>query len=781
MPINNIPSDFPSFEWDISNGSATAEQTAKAYATISGVGGACVDFSHKVWNDIVDMLHSVLLCIDMEWDATYANIDETRMSETLSDRHLTAARFNSVRHNINRCVGCLWLWQTETDREGYTGRLDMRGVKTHGRNADVVRGWYLDELVFIMNILIRAWRGDEDAVSAFESLHNAIAPRKVGFDVFDLHMISVLRNSISNSEKNLRAFPLILESLSRSSASQIHDGLETFPLIRAQSFSAFGANVRDGLDVHDAIFHKSIHAAQRVGNSLADVHRIANVAAGHSAILRQFENLNCYDIVFETVKKSMERLSSGNADVFDIINLVAFENAQRQYFGNVVPLDIRYLKRYRDITSTGAIAFAAFNSAMVGAVENSRIEAIDRLSVSDAVLSKATENAVMQYGARLDCHTIADVTGLHSGIMLQYANVVSFDIRYVSAFSNLLYQDFASFEPKSIDNLDFGGKYAHQKYASVFFPPVVNRVLLGVSRSSAHGLLSHPDVNTFTHGGISASDFKGSFSFPQIAHGLLLSNRQSLTSASLSFLYSYSNIPALRGLSKRDFTARLGDFNGDSVKLKSVFRSASNAARLRIDNHLRHGLYPYHAAAQYNSPRADTYDCIMFPLGAYHANAPWKTPSMTIYGGVVCEVKPYHAAARWEIPNMTTHERADLITSDKHAKVVSNANIETIRGYARFKNVYSNTTSQGQAIIDEFAPGKIAGTEINAKSASSASVDGVGYVEAAVVNHAQRKSHAAMKVIRSSVEWYDPIEEGDNLHIRSVWTHDPNGDNVHIG
>lgn len=85
------------WDWDVSNGSATAPQTQKAYNAVTGK-GSCSDFSYKVWNDMCAKMMEYIEAIDSVWitaDDTYEN---TLMSST--DKTLTATRFNALKNNI---------------------------------------------------------------------------------------------------------------------------------------------------------------------------------------------------------------------------------------------------------------------------------------------------------------------------------------------------------------------------------------------------------------------------------------------------------------------------------------------------------------------------------------------------------------------------------------------------------------------------------------------------------------------------------------------------------
>ena len=86
------------FDWTISNGSASAQQTQSAYYAITHNGNVD-DFSYYVWNDIVSKINEVVGYTGSLWDTTYATENNTKMSNL--DKNLTAVRFNSARYNVD--------------------------------------------------------------------------------------------------------------------------------------------------------------------------------------------------------------------------------------------------------------------------------------------------------------------------------------------------------------------------------------------------------------------------------------------------------------------------------------------------------------------------------------------------------------------------------------------------------------------------------------------------------------------------------------------------------
>lgn len=86
------------WEWDASNGKASAEDTIKAHNAVENR-GLTTDFSYKVWNDMVDKVSSIRLASGINWwDSTYGNEADAKFSG--SNEILTAKMFNSLRNNL---------------------------------------------------------------------------------------------------------------------------------------------------------------------------------------------------------------------------------------------------------------------------------------------------------------------------------------------------------------------------------------------------------------------------------------------------------------------------------------------------------------------------------------------------------------------------------------------------------------------------------------------------------------------------------------------------------
>ena len=96
------PAKVKPWDWNASNGKASASVTKAAYTAITKR-GATTDFSYLVWNDLVNKVLEALKAEGDSWNTNsskYLGSDSTKMSP--SDKVLTAARFNALRWNIGR-------------------------------------------------------------------------------------------------------------------------------------------------------------------------------------------------------------------------------------------------------------------------------------------------------------------------------------------------------------------------------------------------------------------------------------------------------------------------------------------------------------------------------------------------------------------------------------------------------------------------------------------------------------------------------------------------------
>ena len=85
------------WSWTTSNGSASATETSAAYSAVL-YKQITTNFSHKVWNDLVDKVNAILVAKGLSWDTYYATLSSTKMNS--APYELTAVKFNSLRNNL---------------------------------------------------------------------------------------------------------------------------------------------------------------------------------------------------------------------------------------------------------------------------------------------------------------------------------------------------------------------------------------------------------------------------------------------------------------------------------------------------------------------------------------------------------------------------------------------------------------------------------------------------------------------------------------------------------
>ena len=150
LPLISL--EYEEFDW------LKDEKTQAAYAALINC-GKTIDFSYVVWNDIIDKIAGAMDEAGIIWDSSYATLSQTKV-QSLDD--LTAARFNSVACNIDNLINTYWKWEHDKTLVGYLGRARVKGISDVGKNADITYGWYIIELVRILNLFIRILKDEAD-------------------------------------------------------------------------------------------------------------------------------------------------------------------------------------------------------------------------------------------------------------------------------------------------------------------------------------------------------------------------------------------------------------------------------------------------------------------------------------------------------------------------------------------------------------------------------------------------------------------------------------------
>lgn len=91
------------WDWEKSNGDATAAETLKAYNAVANK-GFITDFKYTVWNDMVNKAATVIELRGGQWVVDEESTTKENTLMTDSDRFMTALRFNSLRWNLGHYV-----------------------------------------------------------------------------------------------------------------------------------------------------------------------------------------------------------------------------------------------------------------------------------------------------------------------------------------------------------------------------------------------------------------------------------------------------------------------------------------------------------------------------------------------------------------------------------------------------------------------------------------------------------------------------------------------------
>ncbi len=130
MPSPVAARTLPAIEpwhWTSSNGSASAEQTGNAYRVLLGEIPVDSNFSHLVWNDLVDKVVEVQNAAGKSWTTT-GGLTAAQCRVSAGDT-LSARIYNSVKKNIE-AFGETGISDVSRDNEELTGNhiIQLTGV-----------------------------------------------------------------------------------------------------------------------------------------------------------------------------------------------------------------------------------------------------------------------------------------------------------------------------------------------------------------------------------------------------------------------------------------------------------------------------------------------------------------------------------------------------------------------------------------------------------------------------------------------------------------------------
>ena len=146
------------WNWAKSNGVATATETQQSYNALLNKAGTH-NFSHKVWNDIVNKVHELVIYCGYLWISQNGNKSDSQMDP---GSPFYAKKFNDVIENtrINS-----WKWQYDESFEGYINRKNFRGDSDAGLGkGDRLYASYLLLFIQQLNNIIDAINANESNV-----------------------------------------------------------------------------------------------------------------------------------------------------------------------------------------------------------------------------------------------------------------------------------------------------------------------------------------------------------------------------------------------------------------------------------------------------------------------------------------------------------------------------------------------------------------------------------------------------------------------------------------
>lgn len=128
VTITSTPS-VSKWSWSASNGNASAIQTYNAYEVLHGTIEASGNFSHLVWNDIVDKAYETITAAGYSWRGSISR-DNCKLS---SGSILSASVYNSVKASIDY--------------------VRSTGI-TNKSSGDIIYGTYIETLTDTINKII---------------------------------------------------------------------------------------------------------------------------------------------------------------------------------------------------------------------------------------------------------------------------------------------------------------------------------------------------------------------------------------------------------------------------------------------------------------------------------------------------------------------------------------------------------------------------------------------------------------------------------------------------
>lgn len=184
------------WDWEVSNGNATAEETAAAYTALT-TGGQTKAFTAAVWNDILAKISEQRKAWQGKaWDETVLSFEDSKLS---ADRNMTAKRFNSAVLNIWPIE--TWPWEETLGRNNI-----QKGDRCIGAYflylTDGLNRWILDLTPLFIELNLQSSLDITPAVQLFFAIPFHIDLKEIFKMSYDMGLYSVLKTLIALSIKD---------------------------------------------------------------------------------------------------------------------------------------------------------------------------------------------------------------------------------------------------------------------------------------------------------------------------------------------------------------------------------------------------------------------------------------------------------------------------------------------------------------------------------------------------------------------------------------------------
>lgn len=307
--------DYPNFDWN-KNADRQQAHHALIYRENTSL------FKKTVWNDIVDCLKNALVEVGLTWSDEFGSYEDTKFELTSSPVNFTARRFNAISHNVKVVINSTFIWQYDTNYEGFVGRDNYRGF-TETLTPDTVYGSALIELTRKVNLLIDILKDEANTLNKasntnLEASSNTIlsVPELSAFDTF---LVETLKSDVTVSNHEAAEFS-INESVEFKPQADIklkHAGGTIRVNLKNYSFyDAVMELERLYSNLYSTIYHLAVTNAKLIIN-----YNSVKLRAEVPSVLTETSNMDFADIgrlVANSILNALTDATLGNVEPLDL-------------------------------------------------------------------------------------------------------------------------------------------------------------------------------------------------------------------------------------------------------------------------------------------------------------------------------------------------------------------------------------------------------------------------------------------------------------------------------